>query len=43
MAATPGNEFYKLAKNTGRPKKYTPEEFALKCDEYFNYIDSNSL
>ena len=41
MAATPGNEFYKLAKNTGRPKKYTPEEFALKCEEYFNYMDNN--
>lgn len=41
MAAPEGNQFYKLAKNTGRPKSYTPEEFLLKCNEYFDYVDSN--
>ena len=40
MAAPQGNEFYKLAKNTGINKKYTPEEFKIKCDEYFDHINN---
>ena len=41
MGAPPGNKFHKLATTNGRPKKYTPDEFSVKCEEYFNYIDNN--
>lgn len=35
MAAPAGNEFWRLAKDAGRPKKYTPDQLWETATEYF--------
>lgn len=44
MAAPIGNQFWKLAEYTGRPRIFeTPEDMWNKALEYFEYYDSNPL
>lgn len=41
MAAPIGNQYYLLAENIGRPKKYTPKKLLRKANEYFEWVLAN--
>src|SRR5690554_3253930 len=43
MAAPKGNQYWKLANNWRRPKKYTPEKLLGKALEYIEWADNNPL
>lgn len=41
MTFQKGNQLWRLAKNAGQPRKYTPEELMEKANEYFEFCDQN--
>ena len=43
MAAPEGNEYYKLCKNPGAPKKYDADKLRKKINEYFKHIDNTPI
>lgn len=43
MPAPIGNEYWKLRKTDGRPKKFRPDELEEKANEYFQWCIDNPL
>lgn len=43
MAAPKGNQYWKLAHDWRKPKKYKPEELLIKAQEYAEWIEKNPL
>lgn len=43
MAAPKGNQYWKLAHNWKKPKRYKPDELLIKANEYAIWIEKNPL
>jgi DNA-packaging protein gp3 len=43
MAAPKGNQYYKLAHNWKKPKRYQPDELLDKANEYAKWCEENPL
>jgi hypothetical protein len=43
MAAPKGNQYWKLAHNWRKPKKYTPDELLQNAFEYMKWCENNPL
>ena len=43
MPAPKGNQYWKLANNWSKPKRYKPEEILIKAKEYSEWCEKNPL